>query len=77
MRLLSKNLIEILSYSDQEALVGYQFINKAAYTDYIPKLLKVFKFERPFVHQYLGSRKRFIITYLDNMKAYEMPGIPK
>jgi len=56
--------------------VRYQLLNKAAYTDYIPKILKSFKFERPYVHQFLGGRKRFIITYLDNMKAYEMPGIP-
>lgn len=50
MRLLSKNLIEILSFSDQEELVRYQLLNKAAYQDHIPKILKLFKFERPYVH---------------------------
>jgi hypothetical protein len=25
-------------------------INKAAYHDYIPKILKIFNFERPYVH---------------------------
>ena len=32
-----------------------------------------FVIERPYVHLYLANKKRFMIAYLDNYKAVEMP----
>ena len=35
--------------------------------------MNYFVIERPFVHLYLANKKRFLIAYLDNYKAIEVP----
>ena len=75
-RLLSQNLIAIFSYCDQQECMKLQALNRAAYNEYIPKIMKQFVIERPFVHLFLAHKKRFMIAYLDNYKAVELPRPP-
>jgi len=73
MRLLSQNLILIFSFCDQQEKTRMQGLNKICYHEYIPKILNYFVIERPYVHLYLANKKRFMIAYLDNYKAVEIP----
>lgn len=75
-RLVSKNLLLIFSYCDQEEQIHLQQLSRACYNDYIPRTLTNYVFERPYVHLYLANRKRFVICYLENMKATEVPKPP-
>ena len=50
-----------------------QGLNRVCYDEYVPKIMNYFVIERPFVHLYLANKKRFMIAYLDNYKAVEMP----
>lgn len=50
-----------------------QQLNKQCYNEYIPRTLKVYIFERPFVHLYIANRKRVMVCFLENMKAVELP----
>lgn len=75
-RLVSKNLLLIFSYCDQEEQIQLQQLSRACYNDYIPRTLANYVFERPYVHLFLANRKRFVICYLENMKAVEVPKPP-
>jgi hypothetical protein len=35
--------------------------------------MKVYIFERPFVHLYLANKKRIMFCLLENMKSLELP----
>ena len=72
-RFISQILLLIFSYCDQQEKIKLQLLNKEAYNNWIPRIMNSFVIERPFVHLYLGNRKRFIIAYLDNYKAVELP----
>ena len=50
-----------------------QALSRVCYDEYIPKIMNYFVIERPFVHLYLSNKKRFLIAYLDNYKAIELP----
>ena len=50
-----------------------QALNRLSYDEFIPKIMNYFVIERPFVHLYLSNKKRFLIAYLDNYKAMEVP----
>ena len=50
-----------------------QALNRISYNEFIPKIMNYFVIERPFVHLYLANKKRFLIAYLDNYKAVEVP----
>ena len=50
-----------------------QALNRQSYDEFIPKIMNYFVIERPFVHLYLANKKRFLIAYLDNYKAIEVP----
>lgn len=76
MRLVSKNLLLIFSFCDQEECIQLQQLNKACYNDYIPRTLHIYIFERPYVHLYLPNRKRLMLCFLENMKAIEVPRPP-
>lgn len=76
MRLVSKNLLLIFSFCDQEECIQLQQLNKACYYDYIPRTLHIYIFERPYVHLYLANRKRMMLCFLENMKAIEVPRPP-
>ena len=73
MRLLSQNLIMIFSYCDQREKTRLQALSRQCYNEWIPKTMNFFVIERPFVHLYLAHKKRFLIAYLDNYKAVEVP----
>ena len=73
MRLLSQNLILIFSFCDQQEKCRMQALSRVCYDEYIPKIMNYFVIERPFVHLYLSNKKRFLIAYLDNYKAIELP----
>ena len=73
MRLLSQNLILIFSFCDQQEKTRMQALNRLSYNEFIPKIMNYFVIERPFVHLYLANKKRFLIAYLDNYNAMEVP----
>ena len=66
-------MILIFSFCDQQEKTRMQALNRASYYEYIPKVLSYFVIERPYVHLYLANKKRFLIAYLDNYKAVEVP----
>ena len=69
MRLLSKDLLQIFSFCDQEECIKLQLLSNICYNRYLPSTLSVYIFERPYVHLFLANRKRFVVCFLDNMKA--------
>ena len=73
MKLLSQNLLLIFSFCDQREKTRLQALSRTCYHEWMPKALSCFVIERPYVHLYLASKKRFLIAYLDNYKAVEMP----
>ena len=73
MRLLSQNLILTFSFCDQHEKTRLQALNRVCYHEYVPKIMNYFVIERPYVHLYLANKKRFMIAYLDNYKAVEIP----
>jgi len=50
-----------------------QALSNLCYHRFLPTLLTVYIFERPYVHLYLANRKRFLVCFLDNLQAVEMP----
>jgi len=70
---VSKTFLIILQFCDQEECIHLQLLSKDCYYDYIPRTLHIYIFERPYVHLYLANRKRFMICFLENMKAVEVP----
>ena len=50
-----------------------QALNRICYREHIPKIMRAYVIERPFVHLYLSNKKRFMIAYLDNYKAMVVP----
>jgi hypothetical protein len=71
--LLSKDFLHVLSYLDQEFLIKLQVLSNLCYHRFLPSLLILYIFERPYVHLYLANRKRFLVCFLDNLQAVEMP----